>query len=156
MICSCASVAAWMLRTCRSSSARAWSAFASAALARSKSFALLSATAPWVASVQRKDDALRGVRAVVAVGDEQQADHLAVPDQRHADQRGDAFLAEGVVELGIVREALVVQVVGGRERQPRRHHDAGDAAVTARDHARGSLRQRAVDDEHVELAASAS
>ena len=54
--------------------------------------------------------------------------------------------------FGIVREAVVVQVVGGRERQPGRHDEAGDAAVAPRDHARGSLRQRAVHDEHVELA----
>ncbi len=36
-------------------------------------------------------DALRRVRAVISIGDEEQADHFAVPDQRHADQRGDAF-----------------------------------------------------------------
>ena len=97
-------------------------------------------------------DALRRVRAVVSIGDEEQADHFAVPDQRHADERGDAFGAEGVVELGIVREALVVQVVGRREGKPRRHQDAADAAVTARDHVRSALRQGAVGRQNLVLA----
>jgi hypothetical protein len=53
VICSCASAAAWTLRTWRSSWARACSAFSSAAFARLKLFALRSATAPCVASVLR-------------------------------------------------------------------------------------------------------
>ena len=46
-----------------------------------------SATAPCVASVHRIEMLCAVCCAVIAIGDEQQPDHLAFPDQRHADQR---------------------------------------------------------------------
>ena len=97
-------------------------------------------------------DVLRGVRAVVAVGDEQQADHLVLPQHGDAGHRRDALVAEGRVQLLVVGKAPVAQVVRRREGQARRHDDAHDAEVAPGHHVAGALRQRAVGGQHVERA----
>lgn len=95
----------------------------------------------------------RGVRAVVAVGDEEQADHFVVAQQRGADQGRHALVPEGVVQLRVVGEAVVVQVVGREEGQAGGHHDARDAEVAPGRHLAGALGDGAVGHHHLERAA---
>ncbi len=95
-------------------------------------------------------DVLRRVRAVVAVGHEQQADHIVFPQQRHADHRCNALVAEGRIQRRVMHESRVVQVVRRGERQARLHHHTDDAQVTARHHVAGAAGQRTIGGQHVE------